>query len=201
MCCTSVLSYTELQTAIADLTFLVNNGRFNHLDGSTAVRPGGGFTYNLRGGPSMTLRIPQVIATARAVEIHEQDRQGDDLCRNTIARQQKSPTSPALRRKPLATPLLARIEIRRVRKQSSCHPRRSCLFHSVLSVWRTSSIKRPLARVPKEDLVFDFKFCVGLPASLLDIGSLVAMNRTLYERARDMGGTCLTHYRDFVFAG
>ena len=40
-----VLSYADLQTAIADLTFLVNDGRFNDLDGRTAARPGGGFTY------------------------------------------------------------------------------------------------------------------------------------------------------------
>src|SRR5262249_6570420 len=45
-----VLNYDDLQTAIADLTFLVNDGRFNHLEGRTAARPGGGFTYQFEAG-------------------------------------------------------------------------------------------------------------------------------------------------------
>jgi cytokinin dehydrogenase len=62
----------------------------------------------------------------------------------------------------------------------------------LFSVWRTSSMKRPLARVPKEDLVVRFQLQRRPPATFTDIGSLVTMNRTLYERARDMGGTRLT---------
>ena len=45
-----VLNYDDLQTATADLTFLVKDGRFNHLEGRTAARPGGGFTYQLEAG-------------------------------------------------------------------------------------------------------------------------------------------------------
>jgi cytokinin dehydrogenase len=45
-----LLSYADWQGAIADSTFLVNDGRFNEFDGDTAVRPGGGFTFNLRCG-------------------------------------------------------------------------------------------------------------------------------------------------------
>src|SRR5262249_15978219 len=45
-----VLSYGKWQTAIADLTFLVKDGRFNEVDGDTRERPGGGFTFNLRCG-------------------------------------------------------------------------------------------------------------------------------------------------------
>ena len=62
----------------------------------------------------------------------------------------------------------------------------------LFSVWRTSNIKRPLARVPKEDLAVRFQLQRRPPASFTDIGSLLAMNRTLYERARDMGGMRLT---------
>ena len=53
-------------------------------------------------------------------------------------------------------------------------------------------MKRPLARVPKEALVVRFQLSRMPPASFTDISFLVAMNRTLYERARDMGGTRLT---------
>jgi cytokinin dehydrogenase len=45
-----ILNYVDLQTAAADLTFLVNDGRFNHLEGRTAVRTGGGFNYTLETG-------------------------------------------------------------------------------------------------------------------------------------------------------
>jgi FAD/FMN-containing dehydrogenase len=60
------------------------------------------------------------------------------------------------------------------------------------SAWRRNSIKRPLARMPNEDLVFKFQLSRQPPASFTDIDSLLTMNRTLYERARDMGGTRLT---------
>ena len=71
-------------------------------------------------------------------------------------------------------------------------PTEVAFSNQLFSVWRTSSMKRPLARVPKEDLVVRFQLLRRPPASFTDIGSLVAMNRTLYERARDMGGTRLT---------
>jgi FAD/FMN-containing dehydrogenase len=53
-------------------------------------------------------------------------------------------------------------------------------------------MKRPLARVPSEDLIARFQVSRQPPASFTDIDSLVRMNRTLYERARDIGGTRLT---------
>ena len=62
----------------------------------------------------------------------------------------------------------------------------------VFSAWRRNSIKRPLARVPNEDLAVQISTFAQPPASFADIGSLITMNRTLYERARDMGGTRLT---------
>ena len=52
-------------------------------------------------------------------------------------------------------------------------------------------MKRPLVRIPNEDLVVRFQVSRQPPASA-DIASLITMNRTLYERAREMGGTRLT---------
>jgi hypothetical protein len=59
------------------------------------------------------------------------------------------------------------------------------------SAWRRSSIKRPLTRMPDEALVVRFQ-CSRLPPPSADMSAVLAMNRTLYERARDMGGTRLT---------
>ena len=52
-------------------------------------------------------------------------------------------------------------------------------------------MKRPLARVPDGYLIYRFQLARVPPASA-DLESLVAMNRTLYERARDLGGTRMT---------
>jgi hypothetical protein len=51
------------------------------------------------------------------------------------------------------------------------------------SVWRRNSIKRPLTRIPNEALVVRFQ-CSRLPPPSADISAVLAMNRTLYERAR-----------------
>jgi cytokinin dehydrogenase len=184
-----VLSYTELQTAIADLTFLVNDGRFNHLDGSTAARPGGGFTYNLRGGsfhdapntPSesqLLARLRFTSKTARVMTYAEYYRRTPNIP-SPLPNPWLHLCLPASRSVEYANRVLAT-------------PAEVAFSTQLFSVWRTSSIKRPLARVPKEDLVVRFQLLRRPPASFADIGSLVTMNRTLYERARDMGGTRLT---------
>ena len=86
-------------------------------------------------------------------------------------------------------------------QQSSCHPCRSCLFHSVVSVWRTSSIKRPLARMPKEDLVVRFQLLRQPPASFTDIGSLVSDESHSLRAGARYGWDALDDDRDAVFAG
>jgi len=71
------------------------------------------------------------------------------------------------------------------------HPAESAFAVGRFAAWRRSSIKRPLARVPGGDRVFRFNLLRNPPASA-DVALLVAMNRTLYERARDIGGTRMT---------
>jgi hypothetical protein len=70
-------------------------------------------------------------------------------------------------------------------------PAESAYVTPRMSAWRRSHFKRPLARVPDEEIVYRFQLSRVLPASA-DILSFIALNRTLYERARDMGGTRLT---------
>jgi len=59
------------------------------------------------------------------------------------------------------------------------------------SVWRRAGITRPLTPLPDEDVVVKFQ-CSRSPPASADIPAILAMNRTLYERARDLGGTRLT---------
>ena len=59
------------------------------------------------------------------------------------------------------------------------------------SVWRSNSIKRPLTRMPNEEMIIRFQ-CSRNPPPTADMPAMLAMNRTLYERARDIGGTRLT---------
>jgi FAD/FMN-containing dehydrogenase len=58
-------------------------------------------------------------------------------------------------------------------------PAESAYVTPRMSAWRRRHFKRPLARVPNEEIVYRFQLSRVL-------------NRTLYERARDMGGTRLT---------
>jgi len=184
-----LLSYSDWQSAIADSTFLVNDGRFNEFDGDTAVRPSGGFTFNLRCGafydaPNSTAESQLLSGlgfaskSARVMTYPEYYR-----------RTRLSPSSLPHPWLHLCLPASKSVEYG---NRVLATPTEVAFSNQLFSVWRTSSMKRPLARVPKEDLVVRFQLLRRPPASFTDIGSLVAMNRTLYERARDMGGTRLT---------
>ena len=181
-----LLSYADWQGAIADSTFLVNDGRFNEFDG---VRPGGGFTFNLRCGafydaPNSTAESQLLSGlgfaskSARVMTYPEYYR-----------RTRLSPSSLPYPWLHLCLPASKSVEYG---NRVLATPTEVAFSNQLFSVWRTSSMKRLLARVPKEDLVVRFQLLRRPPASFTDIGSLVAMNRTLYERARDMGGTRLT---------
>jgi len=60
-----------------------------------------------------------------------------------------------------------------------------------MSAWRRNAIKRPLTRMPDEEMIYRFQLSRILPAGT-DTGSMIALNRTLYERARDIGGYRMT---------
>jgi len=182
------LSYPDLQTAIADLTLLVRDGRFTYLDGRTTVRPGGGFTYNLEAGAFYDApNVPseaQLLAGLRFTSQTTRVMTYPEYYRRVPGRLPPLPHPwlylclPASRFVEYATRVFA-------------SPAESAFSAPRFSVWRRSSIKRPLARVPNEDLVVRFQLSRRPPASA-DVASLVAMNRSLYERAREMGGTRLT---------
>ncbi len=186
-----VLSYTDLQTAVADLTLLVNGERFKHLDGRTAARSGGGFTYNVEAGifydaahapdeRQLLAGLKFASRTTKAMTYAEYYRRVTDF-------------SPAAYLLPhpwlyLCLPAAGFMDYA---TRVIATPAEVAFASPRFSVWRTSSMKRPLARVPNGDLVYRFQLGRVPPASA-DIASLVAMNRTLYERARDLGGTRMT---------
>ena len=184
-----VLNYDDLQTATADLTFLVKDGRFSHLEGRTAARPGGGFIYQFEAGAFYdapnTPSESQLLAGLRSVSRTARVMTYTEYYRRVPGRLPPLPHPwlyvclPASRFVEYATRVFA-------------SPAEAAFATPRFSLWQRSSMKRPLARVPSEDLIARFQVSRQPPASFTDIDSLVRMNRTLYERARDIGGTRLT---------
>lgn len=182
-----VLSYEDLETATADMITLVEDGRFDHIDGRSARRQDGGFTYNLEAGafynapnepddPRLLAGLRFSSRTVHALTYVEYYRRQPSL---------PSAPHPWLY---LCLPVSNYLEYaKRVfdtpAEAAYCSPR--------FSLWRRNSIKRPLTRMPNEALVMRFQ-CSRLPPPSADMSPVLAMNRTLYERARDFGGTRLT---------
>jgi cytokinin dehydrogenase len=187
----SLLSYPNLPSAVADLTLLVNGGRFNHLDGKTVARTGGGFTYNIEAGffynapdvPNETQLLAGLRFESRTVKMMtfaEYYRRTGVM--SAAAYLLPHPWMylclPASGFMDYATKIIAT-------------PAEVAFASPRFSVWQRSSMKRPLARVPDGELVYRFQLG-RVPPATADVASLVAMNRTLYERARDLGGTRMT---------
>ncbi len=186
-----VLSYNDLQTAIADLTLLVNGGRFKHLDGRTVARPAGGFIYNVEAGvfqdgpdapneAQLLAGLKFASRTVRMLTYVEYYRRVTDFtpAGYLLPHPWLYLCLPAAGFMEYATKIIAT-------------PAEVAFSSPRFSVWRRSSMKRPLARVPEGELIYRFQLG-RVPPATADIAALVAMNRTLYERARDLGGTRMT---------
>jgi hypothetical protein len=122
-----VLSYADLQTASADLTFLVNDGRFTYLDVRTTARPDGGFTYQIEGGAFYDApnapNEAQLLAGLRFTSQTARVMTYVEYYRRVPGR---------LPPVPLVIPLRAGIEIRRVCNKSPCHSCRGGVCLSAL---------------------------------------------------------------------
>jgi len=70
-------------------------------------------------------------------------------------------------------------------------PTESVFLVPRMSAWRRNAIRRPLTRMPDEEIIYRFQLSRTLPAGT-DIASMIALNRLLYERVRDMGGYRMT---------
>jgi FAD/FMN-containing dehydrogenase len=185
------MNYDDFQTASADLALLAQDGRFNHLDGRGAAKPGGGIGYYVEGGvfynaPNTPSEAPLLaglrFATQTAkVMTYEQYYRREEVC--SIC------TAPTL--KPFVYLCLPSSRYVEYTSRMLATPEEAAFVTPRMSAWRRSSMKRPFVRLPNEDIVFRFQISRVLPASA-DISSAIAINRTLYERARAMGGTRMT---------
>jgi cytokinin dehydrogenase len=185
------LNYDDFQTASADLALLAQDGRFNHLDGRGAAKPGGGIGYYVEGGvfydaPNTPSEAPLLAGLRFAnqtakVMTYEQYYRREEVC--SIC------TAPTL--KPFVYLCLPSSRYVEYTSRMLATPEEAAFVTPRMSAWRRSSMKRPLVRLPNEDLVYRFQISRVLPATA-DSSSAIAMNRTLYERARAMGGTRLT---------
>ena len=185
------LNYDEFQTASADLALLAKEGRFNHLDGRGAAAPGGGVAYYVEGGafydaPNTPSEAPLLAGLKFAsqtskVMTYEQYYRREEVCG----------ICPTTTPKPFVYLCLPASRYVEYTSKLLATPAEAAFVTPRMSAWRRSNIKRPLARVPNEEIVYRFQLSRVLPASA-DIPAFIALNRTLYERARDMGGTRLT---------
>jgi FAD/FMN-containing dehydrogenase len=185
------MNYDDFQTASADLALLAKDGRFHHLDGRGAARQGGEVAYYLEGGAfydapdppdeaklTAGLRFANKTATAMT---YEQYFRREEVCTPCTTPQQKPFVYlclPASRYVDYTSSVLS-------------SPAESAFLTPRMSAWRRSAIKRPLIRLPDEEIVFRFQLSRVLPTST-DTQAMIALNRMLYERARDMGGYRLT---------
>ena len=182
-----VLSYNDLETATADMMAIVEDGRFDHLDGRSVPRQGGGFTYNLEAGAFYSAPNepddPRLLAGLRFDSRNVRTMTYVEYYR----RQPSLPSAPH----PWGYLCLPASKYLEFAKRVFDTPAEYAFSSPRFSVWRRNSIKRPLTRMPNEARVIRIQ-CSRNPPPSADMSAVLATNRTLYERARDLGGTRLT---------
>ncbi|MEA3154219.1 MAG: cytokinin dehydrogenase [Betaproteobacteria bacterium] len=183
-----MLGYDDLPTAMADMTALSTNRRFKHLDGRSAVREGGGFTYNLEAG--YFYDAPSAPADTELLG-------GLKFASNTVSTmtyeqyyRREAPLKPG--RYPWLYLCLPASQFLQYAADVFANPEEHALSVPRFSVWNRDRVKRPLARLPNEDFVVRFQLSRMPPSTFTNMESLLRSNRALYERARDVGGTRLT---------
>ena len=121
------MDYDDFQSASADLALLAKDGRFHHLDGRGAGRPGGGVAYYVEGGAfydapnapdeaklTAGLKFAKMTATMMT---YEQYFRREEVCRRARRRcRSRSSISAFPRRDTSST------------RRASCHRRRSPRF-------------------------------------------------------------------------
>src|SRR3954470_19621133 len=185
------MDYDDFQTASADLALLAKDGRFQHLDGRGAGRPTGGVGYYVEGGAfydapdtadeaKLTAGLNFAKKTATAMT-YEQYFRREEVCGACTTPQQK----PFVY---LCIPSSLYVQYTSGILDS---PTESAFLVPRMSAWRRNVIKRPLTPMPNEDIVYRFQLSRTVPVGT-DPQAMIALNRTLYERARDIGGDRMT---------
>ncbi|HEU5293881.1 MAG TPA: FAD-binding protein [Burkholderiaceae bacterium] len=182
-----VLTYPDLQSAVTDLAMLVGDGRFSHLDGRTAAKPAGGFSYQLEAGafldsptpPAEEWLLAKLNFSSRTVRLM------------TYPEYYRRVSYPPRQPHPWLYLCLPASRFVEFANSVYASPKEVAFSAPRFSLWRRSGFRRPLARLPDEQQVARFQLSRNLPPTA-DIAEAVAMNRTLYDRARSVGGTRLT---------
>jgi cytokinin dehydrogenase len=185
------MDYDDFQTASADLALLARDGRFHHLDGRGAARPTGGVGYYVEGGAfydvqnvpdeqklTAGLKFAKKTATVMTYEQYFRREEVCTLCTTPLQKPFVYLCIPASRYVDYTSGILS-------------SPTESAFLVPRMSAWHRNAIKRPLTRVPDEEIVYRFQLSRILPAGT-DTATMIALNRALYERARGMGGYRLT---------
>jgi cytokinin dehydrogenase len=185
------MDYDDFQTASADLAVLAKDGRFHHLDGRGAGRPGGGVGYYVEGGAfydapnspdeaklTTGLKFAKKTATVMTYEQYFRREEVCGACTTPLQKPFVYLCIPSSRYVEYTSGILG-------------SPTESAFLVPRMSAWRRNVIKRPLTRMPDEDIIYRFQLSRTLPAGT-NTQSMIELNRILYERARDMGGFRMT---------
>jgi len=185
------MDYDDFQSASADLALLAKDGRFHHLDGRGAGRPSGGVGYYVEGGAfydapndpdesklTAGLKFTKKTATVMTYEQYFRREEVCTACTTPLQKPFVYLCIPASRYVEYTSGILS-------------SPTEAAFLVPRMSAWRRNAIKRPLTRMPDEEIIYRFQLSRVLPAGT-DTASMIALNRTLYERARDIGGYRMT---------
>ncbi|MFL4969546.1 MAG: FAD-binding protein [Xanthobacteraceae bacterium] len=185
------MDYDDFQSASADLALLAKDGRFHHLDGRGAGRPTGRVGYYIEGGAfydapndpdeaklTAGLKFAKKTVTVMSYEQYFRREEVCTACTTPLQKPFVYLCIPASRYVEYTSGILS-------------SPTESAFLVPRMSAWRRAAIKRPLTRMPDEEIIYRFQLSRTLPAGT-DTASTIALNRTLYERARDMGGYRMT---------
>ncbi|WP_334146711.1 FAD-binding protein [Hyphomicrobium sp.] len=176
--------------AAHDLAFLARDGRFNHLDLRSRTYPFGGLEYYIEGGvfydapnePKLDDLKKGLSASSFEPKTwtYEEYYRRAESCYSCV---------PAPKPSLYLTVPASKFDV--FVKNTLSDPSTSAYIAPWFSIWRRDAQSRPLARVADEDFIYRTQFNRVLPNSA-DVKAFLALNRALYEKVRDLGGTRLT---------
>lgn len=178
-------------SAANDLAFLAKDGRFNHLDLRSRTYPFGGLEYYIEGGFFYDQSSPPPKTEELAKGLHFASQDAKTWTYEEYFRRAETCYSCIDAPKPSLYLTVPASKFDAFVSKTLNKPERAAYVAPWISAWRGNVFKRPLARVAKEELIFRTQFNRVLP-NKADIPAFLAINRSLYEEARDLGGTRLT---------
>ncbi|MBR0687853.1 FAD-binding protein [Bradyrhizobium manausense] len=181
----------DVLSAAHDLAFLAKDGRFNHLDLRSRPYPIGGLEYYVECGFFYDQSSPPPKVEELAKGLHFASQEVKTWTYEEYYRRAETCYSCLDAPKPSLYLTVPASKFDAFVGKTLNEPERAAYVAPWISAWRGNVFKRPLARVASEDLIFRTQFNRVLP-NKADIPAFLAVNRSLYEEVRDLGGTRLT---------